>query len=159
MRVARGRDLEGLVALEGRCFPEADRFPRRTWRRLLGDAAVAGTAVTLVVEDQVAVVAAIVGLFRARSAVARIYSIAVGPEQRGKGLAQVLILGLARAAASRKCATLSLEVRHDNVAARGLYEKLGFERGATLHGYYEDAAHGLRYRAPVATVIRATTSS
>ncbi|MBA3710272.1 MAG: GNAT family N-acetyltransferase, partial [Planctomycetes bacterium] len=78
----------------------------------------------------------------------------VGPEQRGRGLARILVRALARAARARRCTTLSLEVREHNAAARGVYEKLGFTAEEHLPEYYEDGAHGLRYRAAIGRLIR-----
>jgi ribosomal protein S18 acetylase RimI-like enzyme len=145
VREARGSDVAALVALEERCFPAADRFPRRTWARLVRSP----SALTLVIDGDPDVAAAIVGLFRRGSRVARIYSLAVGPEQRGRGLAALLVRALARRAAGRGCDHLSLEVRERNAAALGLYAKLGFAAAGRLPRYYGDGAHGLRLRAPI----------
>ncbi|MBA2479564.1 MAG: GNAT family N-acetyltransferase [Planctomycetes bacterium] len=146
LRDGRSEDWEQLVALEEACFPASDRFPARTWKRLLGSALVARTACTIVVEDHGRIVAAICGLFRARARVARIYSLAVGPDQRGRGLAQELVRGFARRARARGCRTLSLEVRERNEAARALYGRLDFTVVERLPGYYGRSDHGLRYR-------------
>jgi ribosomal protein S18 acetylase RimI-like enzyme len=40
---------------------------------------------------------------------------------------------------------LRLEVRIDNAAAIGLYERSGYRRGKRLPHYYEDGADGWRY--------------
>ncbi len=98
-------------------------------------------------------VGAINGLTRATSAVLRIYTIAVDPAVRGRGLGERLLRALA-VAAPRRCATISLEVRADN-PARGLYEKLGMRVASTLRGYYDDGADGVRYRAPRAALAAA----
>jgi [ribosomal protein S18]-alanine N-acetyltransferase len=149
IRQARPGDWPELVALEERCFPVSDRFPARAWRRLVGPARTARTAVTLVVDEGGAVAAAVCGLFRARSRVARVYSLAVGPEQRGRGLGKALVRALARVARARGCRWVVLEVRQGNASARAVYESLGFAIDRRLPGYYGPRRHGLRYKAPV----------
>jgi ribosomal protein S18 acetylase RimI-like enzyme len=147
IRVAKARDVDALAALERRCFPKPDVFPRRTWARL----ARVPTALTLAIDDgHGGLAAAIVGLFRAGSIVARVYSIAVDPAQRGRGLAGSLVRELARRARRRGCLVISLEVRERNRAALGLYEKLGFRVVGKLSRYYADGGHGLRLRARIA---------
>ena len=105
---------------------------------------------TLVARGGDAIVGAINGLMRANSAVLRIYTIAVDPAARGRGLGERLLRALAKAA-PRRCVTISLEVRTDN-PARGLYEKLGMRVASSLPRYYDDGADGVRYRAPRAAI-------
>ena len=142
---ARCDDLEAIVALETRSFAPHDRFARATWRHLLGPAARRGSSLTLVARKGKAVVGTVNGLLRAGSHVLRIYSLAVDPSQRGRGLGGRLILALV-AAAPRRCTTVSLEVRYDNSGARMLYERLGFTVHERLPGYYPDGGAGIRYR-------------
>lgn len=137
-------DLDGLLALERGCFPAADWFPRRSWKRLLARP----TSVVLVIRDATVIQAAVVGLLRSKSTVCRIYSLAVDPSLRGQGVGGELIRALARHVAAN-CHVLSLEVRADN-PAKGLYEKLGFAHVADLPGYYPDGAHGIRLRTRIA---------
>lgn len=58
-----------------------------------------------------------------------IHDVAVRPEARGKGVGRALLTAVERAAADAGCCRLTLEVRTDNVVARGLYESFGFETG------------------------------
>ena len=149
-------DLDAIVALEFRCFGDADAFPRRTWRRLFGPATRQGSVVTMVLPacdaasaqeaTPSAALAVAIGLLRNNSRVLRLYSLAVDPSQRGKGLGRTMIAALVRVAPQR-CDTLSLEVRIDNAPARALYESLGMREVGTLPDYYRDGSAGLRYRA------------
>jgi ribosomal protein S18 acetylase RimI-like enzyme len=143
---ARRGDLDAIVALEMRSFPPEDRFARSTWRHLLGPAARRRSSLTLVARQGGRVVGAVNGLLRAGSRILRIYSLAVDPSQRGRGLGGRLILALV-AAAPRRCTTVSLEVRYDNSGARMLYERLGFAVHERLPAYYPDGGAGIRYRA------------
>jgi ribosomal protein S18 acetylase RimI-like enzyme len=146
IRTSRPSDAAALMALEITCFPEDERFPLRTWRHLLGPAAAHGSAVTQVVPAGDGIGAAISTLYRQGSSVARIYSLAVDPAQRGRGLAKALIEAAAAAARKRGCTAQSLEVRSDNDAATGLYLKFGFVPVETLRHYYARGRHGTRYR-------------
>ncbi|WP_244574681.1 GNAT family N-acetyltransferase [Cohaesibacter sp. ES.047] len=83
-------------------------------------------------------------LLRLGSSVARIYSLAVEPEARGRGIGAQLIGGAEAIARENGCSSLSLEVRKDNERAISLYQKHGFEREAELVAYYEDGADGVR---------------
>ena len=150
IRTSRPADAPALMALEITCFPEDERFPLRTWRHLLGPAAAHGSAVTQVVPAGNGIGAAISTLYRQGSSVARIYSLAVDPAQRGRGLAKALIDAAAKDARKRGCTVQSLEVRSDNAAATGLYLKFGFVAVGTLKHYYATGRHGTRYRRDLA---------
>jgi ribosomal-protein-alanine N-acetyltransferase len=152
VRLARLGDLGDLVELEERCFPPEDRFPRASWRRLLGPAASNGSAISLVIEGA-GLAAAIVGLMRRGGRTARIYSLAVDPACRGRGLANLLMAALARRMRQRGCRWLSLEVREENQAALGLYGKLGFSLYRHLPKYYAGIAHGVRLRGDIDAVL------
>lgn len=151
--LAARRDLDGIIALELRCFGPVDRFSRATWRHLLGPAAARGSSLTLVVRESGAVIASANGLMRVDSAMVRLYSLAVDPQQRGRGLGKAMILALMRRAPKR-CSVISLEVRADNHGARRLYEGLGFTVHRELPGYYPDGGDGVSYRASRATLLR-----
>jgi ribosomal protein S18 acetylase RimI-like enzyme len=144
-------DLDALAALDAACFPPADRFPRRTWAHLAGPAARAGTAETLVAAEGERLLGAVCFLLRRGAGVARLYSLAVDPTARGRGLARRL-LAAAEARLPARIAVVSLEVRAANDAALGLYRALGFAVVAPLPGYYADGAAGLRLRAPRAAL-------
>ncbi len=58
-----------------------------------------------------------------------IHDLAVHREFRGRGLGTQLLRSLEAAAQRWGCCKLTLEVRHDNPAARRLYEQLGFAGG------------------------------
>lgn len=68
---------------------------------------------------------------------AQILDIAVAPEQRGRGVAQLLMVHAINIAREKEAELLALEVRSSNVAAIALYEKLGFVRTGVRQKYYE----------------------
>jgi ribosomal-protein-alanine N-acetyltransferase len=65
-----------------------------------------------------------------------ILNIAVAKDQRRKGIAELLMKDIAERASKRGCDTLMLEVRESNLAARALYEKIGFEAVGIRKAYY-----------------------
>lgn len=139
LRPARATDLPDLLAIEAR-FP-GDRLSARQFSHHLGNprarlrVAAAGPEVAgyhLV-------------LLRAGSAWARLYSIAVDPAVRGRGLGRRLLADAEAQARVAGRRGLRLEVRQDNVAAVALYEAAGYRRLAALPAYYQDGGSGWRY--------------
>jgi [ribosomal protein S18]-alanine N-acetyltransferase len=146
LRRARASDAASIQALEA-LFP-GDRLSRRSIQRLIG----APSAVMVVAvpasrhRPASALLGALILLTRRNSRAARIYSLAVHPDARGRGLAQALIRRAEACARQRGCVQMTLEVRDDNVAARRLYEKLGYRAQRVLPAYYQDGADGVRFQ-------------
>jgi ribosomal-protein-alanine N-acetyltransferase len=69
--------------------------------------------------------------------VADIMTVAVTPAARGRGLGRRLLDELEARAAARRAASVMLEVRADNVAAIGLYERAGYVVVSTRRRYYQ----------------------
>lgn len=145
LRNARLTDLEVLGAMEARAF-SGDRLSQRSFRRFISAptavlrVAVAGN----IVPGRKVIAGYHLVLLRKGSRVARLYSIAVDAEARGKGVGR-LLLADAEAMARRagRCA-LRLEVRRDNTAAIRLYENEGYRHIGTYPNYYADGTDALR---------------
>ena len=133
-------DLADLVALENSAFA-IERMSERQLRRHLESL----TAEILVATRERRVVGAAVVFFRRGSDIARLYSIAVAPNQRGNGLGEALLVRVAHSARRRGDRRLRLEVRSDNHAAQRLYERLGYRHFGAHSGYYEDGQDAFRY--------------
>ena len=58
-----------------------------------------------------------------------VHDLTVCTSHRGRGIGTALLGALEQEALSRGCCRLTLEVRSDNQAARGLYRKRGFGAG------------------------------
>ncbi|OGO45936.1 MAG: ribosomal-protein-alanine N-acetyltransferase [Chloroflexi bacterium RBG_16_64_43] len=69
---------------------------------------------------------------------AHISTLAIHPNWRGRGLAQVLLRALLREAAQRGALSATLEVRRGNRVAQRLYERHGFAVVGRRLGYYSD---------------------
>jgi ribosomal protein S18 acetylase RimI-like enzyme len=132
--------IDELLALE-ECFA-TDRASRRNLLRLLRSP----SACCIGAYAAGQLVGSMVVLFRRNSATARIYSLAVATQARGRGIARRMLLRAESEARRRGCRRLRLEVRMDNTPAIRLYESLGFIDSQVLPGYYEDGAHGMLYR-------------
>lgn len=137
LRTAQASDLDALVELEKRCFT-TDRLSRRSLRHFL-----TGEQHQLLVCGE-PVRAYILLLFRRGTSLARIYSLAVDPDWRGRGVARQLMQAAEQLARERQALFLRLEVAASNQAARALYSSLGYTIIDTLPEYYEDGGDGLR---------------
>lgn len=144
-RPATRDDVEALVGLEVRCFA-GDRLTRARFRALLRRP----TAAFIAAPDATGLAGYALLLFRRGSKVARLYSIAVDPGQRGRGLGRRLVEAAIDLARRRQAGILRLEVRVDNPGAIALYRGLGFHDFATRAGYYDDGTDALRFEKALA---------
>lgn len=133
-------DHAALVALENAVFA-IERMRARQWRRHLESL----SAQVLVATRERRVVGAAVLFFRRSHRIARLYSIAVARDERGKGTGETLLAAAERAVRKRGSRRLRLEVRRDNPRAQRLYERHGYRRIGVRIGYYEDGHDALRY--------------
>ncbi len=140
IRKATLQDLDALVALENRCF-EIDRISRRSFRHLLTRA----NAVTLLDEEAGRISGYVMVLFNMGTSLARLYSIAVDAEFRGKGIAQRLVVAAEKAALDGDCVVLRLEVRSDNTSSLSLFRRLGYRQFGHYDDYYEDHMDAQRF--------------
>lgn len=138
---AAADDLDAIVRIEQRCFTD-DAFSRRELEYLIGRAN--GSFFVARCEDGIA---GYVSLLRRRGcALLRIYSIAVDPVLRGRGIGALLLDRSIACAHEQGMRYLSLEVRTDNAAAQRLYESRGFRRTTFLRDYYAPGADAWRMR-------------
>jgi ribosomal-protein-alanine N-acetyltransferase len=69
---------------------------------------------------------------------AHVTTIGVTPEQRGKGLGELMLVDLFEHAMARNAEWVTLEVRVSNASAQALYQKYGFTRQGVRRRYYSD---------------------
>jgi len=139
-RQAGIEDLDALLALENRCFTE-DRLSRRSFRRFLDRPRDR----LIVAESTSGLVGYCLVLMSAATRLARIYSVAVLPTERGRGVGEQLIHSAEEVAVDADRIIMRLEVREDNTAAIALYRRLGYRQFGTYRDYYEDHSNALRF--------------
>ncbi len=140
IRPAELRDVDALVAIENRCFT-TDRLSRRSFRHIL----TRGHAATLLEEEAGAIRGYVMVLFHVGTSLARLYSIAVAPEWRRRGIGPALIEAAERAAKEEGCVSMRLEIRRDNAASIALFRRFGYRQFGTYADYYEDHMEALRF--------------
>ncbi|MEZ4650593.1 MAG: ribosomal protein S18-alanine N-acetyltransferase [Candidatus Eisenbacteria bacterium] len=127
-------DLDDVSELEARCF--SDPWPRELFLREAEDRSDNFCRVVRDLEGEL--LAYSIAWIIADEA--HLGDIAVAPEQRGKGLAKLLLRELIDEARIRGAVHIVLEVRASNDGAITLYESHGFTKVAIRKGYYQDDA-------------------
>lgn len=140
LRRAGPADLDTIAALEAACFSAGDgAFPRRQLRALLRNP----NAFWLIGLNGDAV-ACWLRATNGRTRWARLYSLAVHPAARGRGLGkQLLDAGLAWMR-TEHLTICRAEVKADNHSARKLYTTCGFRECGRLRDYYAPGVDGVR---------------
>lgn len=131
--------LDALMALENKCF-ETDRLSRRSMRRFLSSE----QSVFLVALEQGQCIGYLLVIFHRGTRLARLYSVAVDPRWRGKGVARMLMQSGEKESQDRGALYFRLEVNNRNDNAIALYHSLGFREFELLQDYYEDHSDALR---------------
>jgi len=107
------------------------------------------TASAIVAEHDGELAGTAIVLFRPRSAVARLYSIAVAPHKGGRGVGPMLLAAAEAAATERGSAVMRLEVHQNNATAIARYRKSGYREFGRRYAYYEDGGDALRFEKPL----------
>lgn len=139
IRPVQAEDLDALHELEKASF-STDRLSRRRLRHWIS----ASNREFLVATAQGRLLGYGLVLFHGATHLARLYSIAISDEARGKGVARRLLQALETASAGRDRFFMRLEVAKDNSAAIRLYEAAGYVAFGTIEDYYEDHRDALR---------------
>lgn len=134
-------DLEALVKLENASF-DTDRLSRRSFRHWI----TTDHRAIMVAEVEGSIAGYILIIYHPGTRLARIYSLAVSSQLRGKGIAKLLMAAGEQAALDSGRLYLRLEVGIDNIPAIRLYESLGFQKFGIYRHYYEDHKDALRYQ-------------
>ncbi|MBN2040629.1 MAG: GNAT family N-acetyltransferase/peptidase C39 family protein [Spirochaetes bacterium] len=144
IRTAVIKDIAALIELENLCF-DTDRISRRSFRHLL----TKGNASAFVYDINEAGKKIIAGyavvLFHTGTSLARLYSIAVHPDHRGRHIGEKLLSEAERIAIEHECVYLRLEVRKDNGTSINLYRKFRYKQIGIIPEYYEDKMEALRF--------------
>jgi ribosomal-protein-alanine N-acetyltransferase len=132
IREAVKADLLAVYRIEKASFPQP--WPFTAFERYVGEPAflvaevgpaIAGYVVADVVPNH-------------GRPLGHVKDVAVHPDRRGNGIATVLLERALGVLAAQRAASVKLEVRESNDAARSLYQGFGFEHRRTIPGYYEN---------------------
>jgi ribosomal-protein-alanine N-acetyltransferase len=123
-------DLDAIDAIERSSFPQP--WPRETFAGELGRE---WARVDLVRRD-----GRVIGFcnYWLVTTELHILAIATHPDERGRGIATLLLRHVLDTAIAAGCALATLEVRRTNTAAIALYERAGFKTVHVRARYYQD---------------------
>lgn len=124
------RDAVELAKLHAACFAEG--WNSEAFEDLLSRPTSLGIGVQSAGDDALTGF----GLVQHVGGQAEILTIGVAPDRRCRGIGRDIIRALVRRLGERGAATLTLEVADDNLAARKLYESLGFLEAGRRKNYY-----------------------
>jgi ribosomal-protein-alanine acetyltransferase len=136
------RHLQELYEIESQCFDE-EAFSKDHIAALL----TGYSSVSLIALSNDAIIGFIIGsmYFERNSLVGHVFTIEVLPDHRRKGVGTLLLQELEKLFKEKGVHACILEVRGDNIAAKGLYRKLGYKTVSSLRNYY-GSVHGIRLR-------------
>jgi len=135
VRKATDQDVAEMIRLERQC-PTTTHWSEQQYLDLLVVRAESPTRLTLVAREEGS--SALAGFLVARHSPPEweLENIVVAPEVRGTGIGKQLMDTLLVQARQTKTDAIFLEVRASNMAARRLYENLGFQEAGCRKGYY-----------------------
>jgi [ribosomal protein S18]-alanine N-acetyltransferase len=131
--------LPQVQAIEADLFPADPWSPEQFWQEL------AQPTRTYLVALEAEEVVGYAGTF-VMPPDADIQTVAVRPDQQGRGVARLLLTALIDDAEGRGTTHTLLEVRADNARALGLYESLGFVPISRRRRYYPDGGDAIILR-------------
>jgi ribosomal protein S18 acetylase RimI-like enzyme len=138
-RKAENADLDALLELEKVSF-SSDRLSRRSFRHWIKSE----HGHLWVVDEGGEILGYGLLWCHKGTRLARLYSIAIAPEARGRGLAKSLLEQLEALALKDGRLFLRLEVAKGNPAAISLYESMGYRIFGEYQDYYDDHSDALR---------------
>jgi len=133
-------DIDALLYIEERSF-QTDRISRRSFRTLMSRP----TARIIVARAGHEIVGYTIILFRRKTALARLYSIAVLKDVAGCGIGKQLLQAAEMVAFEEDRVYMRLEVHEDNAQAIRLYRCFHYRLIGRYPDYYGDHAAALRY--------------
>ena len=143
LRRSNLNDLDALLAIEA--VFSVDRLSRRSFRHFV----TSPNAALIVAEESGKLAGYVLVLFRPRSRLARLYSIAVAAHAGRRGFGPLLLAAAERAARRRGREAMRLEVHEANRRAIGRYQQSGYRLFGRYRDYYDDHATALRFEKPL----------
>jgi ribosomal protein S18 acetylase RimI-like enzyme len=138
IRKATLEDLESVLKLEQTFGAEA--FTKRSLRHFIEN----GSTLIIEVKDSIAGYAIVTK--RKGSKVARLYSITIAEELRGRGYSKQLLSAAEDLARQWGLAEMRLEVAESNEVAKGLYNRARYHTFDRINDYYASGEACLRLK-------------
>ncbi len=135
IRNFKAGDFEDVLCIESESFAEHNPFAYIHFYEMHGN-------MFLVAEYLGSIVGFVVG-YRMNEREGRVFSLAVREEFQGKGIGTMLLDALFKEFYSNLLKYATLEVRTNNIKAKGLYLKMGFVPCWIEKGYYLDGEDGI----------------
>ncbi len=133
LRIATLKDVNGIKAVENRCFSTP-------WSENMIISSIENGCIMVVAEVDNNIIG-YAGVYPSGD----ITNVAVLPNEQGKGYGTELVKELINIAKINNIEKLFLEVRVSNIKAIKLYEKCGFEKISVRKKYYKDGEDALIY--------------
>lgn len=144
VRLGTLADIDDLQAIESRAF-SCDRISRRSFSKFL----LSPRAILVVQAQASRCIGYGLLIFHPAGRIARLYSLAVDPFVRGRGIGSRLLSAAERTARLCHAEVLRLEVSDQNPSAHQFYLKSGFEVFGRYQRYYADGSNALRMQKAV----------
>lgn len=139
VRPAAMEDAEALDVIERECF-KVDRLSLRRIKHWIK----ASNRIFCVVEDKEGLLGYGLAFLHRGTKHSRLYSLAIAPRARGKGIGNTLLQHIEAEAVNNGRLYMRLEVASDNETAINLYQKSGYRSFGIYPDYYEDHGDALR---------------
>jgi len=133
-------DIDALLYIEEHSF-QSDCISRRSFRQFIASP----TARVIVAETPTRIIGYAVILFRRKTALARLYSIAVLKDITQRGIGKRLLEAAEHAAFEEGRVYMRLEVHENNEQAIRLYRRFHYRLIGHYLNYYDDHATALRF--------------
>ena len=140
LRNMTAADIPAVHELERRLFP-VDAWPLQMFAAELAQAQTR----RYLVAERAGEIVGYAGLMCIQP-IADVQTIAVVPEEEGRGIGSALLTELIRESRLRRAEDVLLEVRADNPRAQQLYRRYGFEQIHVRPRYYRDGVDALIMR-------------
>lgn len=144
IRTAKPEDTNALYEIETACF-NPDQY-HQTHKRQIRYLLTKGNADILLLEDKTGICGYSIILYKKRSTLGRLYSIAVKPELQGGEIGKKIFDASENAVKKRGLKGMILEIREDNNRHLERYLKLGYTQFGKAPDYYPDRASCLKLK-------------
>ena len=141
-REASPEDLQAVLAIEYKCFP--DPYPFNLLKRLH----LMHPDGFLVADAEGVVVGYVIGVLR-WGETGHVLAIGVLPNYQRQRLGTMLLKNIVNHLRSKGARTVRLEVRKSNIAAQQFYKRMGFIEREQILYYYEDGETAIAMELPL----------